>query len=227
MQLVREMFSVVRLLRDLVENRPGEQTSAGYKHCRSLERGTQSPRGVLLPGDALDRVSRRDLTTDQFEAGGSPIADGEVLHDDAGLALRPAPWFERVGVRVLDGLQGRGEIALHRQTSASEPYWLEDEMGEAPEQEHEMSTVGTWPHTAVGRTAISRQLLKQASVSVEQYVRDELIESVRVAEGAALLQGEGADGEPLGLTGVPGVHTRDFAVNAAPLARSASLCTEP
>ena len=121
--------------------------------------------------------------------------------------MRPVRWSQQAGVVEVGGLEGRGETALPIHTAAANAGWVDGVGEQVPKSDDATGQVALVPHHVGARTIIRRSLLKQSAIDVEDWVRRTLLESLDDAIDRAILQGSGADNQPLGIVGVPGVHS--------------------
>ncbi len=223
------MFSVLRLIRSVVEARTGTPTGAEINHAlklaeeqRALGRDARLARGYFMPPDALDdplaAERRAALSPDAgFAAGGAWAAGGNMPGDPIP-ALRPQRWSMKAGVVEVDGLEGTGEVSLPRHSGVSTAHWVRN--GEAvPESDEDTASVVLSPHHVGATTTLSRGFLNQSSVSAEAWARRALRESVDDAIDRALLRGDPVGSgleEPLGIAVTPGVHDVALATAGQP-----------
>jgi HK97 family phage major capsid protein len=156
----------------------------------AAERAGKAAQGLMVPNEIL----KRDLNVTTSTAGGHTVAT-ELLSGDFITLLRNAMVINRMGIRVLDGLQGN--IAIPRQTAGGTGYWVA-ESGTPTESQQAFDQVTMSPKTVGGITDISRKLLKQSSLSVEQFVQQDLAQVLGLAIQAAAITGGGSN-EPTGL----------------------------
>ena len=197
-------YSLLRALRTQLENLP-RAPELNTSH-ELAERSNRVARGLLIPSDALDDVERRDLTTDEFNKGGALVVPGTILGNPVE-ALRPTRWSVAAGVREVSGLEGTGSVVLPFHAGVGSVGWVDGVAEEVPKSDERTGQVALIPRLVGARSVIRRSLLKQAGLDVENWVRRMLRQSVDDAVDQAILQGSGVENEPLGLLGVPGVHS--------------------
>lgn len=145
----------------------------------------------------------RDLTSATAAAGGylvgTNLAPGEFWID----ALRPANIGLQMGVQLVP--MGGGNVTVPRFTGQSTAYWLTNEGASTTESQGTLGQVAATPKTVGTYGEMSRQLLLQGGPFVTNVILTELARSVGSKADAALLNGSGASGEPLGIVGTSGI----------------------
>jgi HK97 family phage major capsid protein len=146
----------------------------------------------------------RDLTAATANAGGYLVAT------DVGAAvdvLRPWSVTARAGLTFLEGLVGN--LTLPRTTARVTAQWLATEATAATESQPTLGSIAMAPKFAAGYVEYSRQLDLQGPV--EQYVRNELLRTVGTLIDAAVINGTGNAGQPLGLLNTAGLGSQSGA----------------
>jgi HK97 family phage major capsid protein/HK97 family phage prohead protease len=115
-----------------------------------------------------------------------------------------------MGARVLTGLSS--PIAFPRQLTDAVATWIAENPGSPGVAGSNPTTdlVTLNPHTLMSSSAYSRQLLIQASVDVEAFVRSSIAAAHALAYDLAAIHGTGQNNQPLGIYNQPGVGTVDF-----------------
>ncbi len=118
--------------------------------------------------------------------------------------LRNRMMVRNMGASVFSGLQGN--IAFPRQTAAATLYWT----GEVPasdvtESEATFDQAVLTPKTAQATTAYSRQLLAQASIDIESFVRNDLVRINALGLDLAAINGSGSANQPRGILNQTGI----------------------
>lgn len=149
----------------------------------------KSARGFFVPYEIL----RRDLTKGTNNAGGFTVATNLVSFIEL---LRNKSVVQRAGATVMNGLVG--DIAMPKQTGGATAYWVA-ESGAATESQAAFGQVAMSPKTLGAFTDISRKLMIQSSLDVENLVRNDLATTVALAIDLAALYGTGSSNQPLGL----------------------------
>ena len=110
-------------------------------------------------------------------------------------ALRDAMLGARLGVRYIPGMQGNARIVKGGGVTAS---WLAEEAAASKVKEN-FGTVDMTPHRLQILGGYTYDLLKQAALPVERILWDELIRAHAQALDAAIFNGTGSSGQPLGV----------------------------
>lgn len=190
-----KQYSLVRVLNALAN-----PTDANAKRAAAFERecsdaaaqklGKQA-RGFLVPFD----VQARDLVAGTPTAGGNVVATDLLAGSFIDL-LRNAMVIDSLGTRMMTGLVGN--IAIPKLTGAATAYWVAE--NSAPtESQQTIGQVTMSPKTVGAFTDISRRLLLQSSLSVEQMVQQDLATVLGLAIQQAAISGTGASNQPTGI----------------------------
>ena len=132
------------------------------------------------------RSESRDLTVGTATAGGNLVAT-DILGSSFIDLLRNRLVLQRAGATILSGLVG--DVAIPKQSGAATAYWVSE--GNAPtESQQTVAQVALTPHTVGAFTDYSRKLLKQSSIDVEQFVRNDLAMVLALAIDYAGLHGD-------------------------------------
>ncbi len=198
----RRAAADISLPRVLLGMRDGnlDQADAGALRAFAEAAGTHfDPQRVIIPLGLL----ARDLTAGTAGAGGYLVGTDTTEPADA---LRPWSVTARAGLTVLDGL--RGSLSAPRTTTVSTTYWLSNEGAATTASQPVLGDLALTPKTVGIYFRVSRQLLLQGGGAVERYVRREMLRTVAAAIDAAVLNGSGAAGQPLGVLGTAGVQSQ-------------------
>jgi HK97 family phage major capsid protein len=129
---------------------------------------------------------RADMTVGTAGDGGNLVAT-DMLADSFIDALRNRMVVLRAGAMSLSGLNG--DVAIPKQTGGATAYWVAED-GAPTNSNATVGQVALTPHTVGAYTDISRKLLKQSSVDVEQLVRNDLTQVLSIAIDYAALHGD-------------------------------------
>jgi HK97 family phage major capsid protein len=154
----------------------------------------RDPQGFFVPQDVLV-AAQRDLVKGTPSAGGYMV-DTDLLANSFIDLLRNRMMVRQAGATVLAGLVG--DVAIPKQTAAGTAYWL-GESGAPTESQQTLGQVTLAPKTVGAFTDMSRKLLKQSSVDVEIFVRNDLTQVLGLAMDYAALHGSGSANQPTGL----------------------------
>ena len=205
---VRE-FSFQRAINALANpgDRKLQEAAAFERECSeaAAARAGKVAQGIMVPSEVL----RRDLTV------GTASGAGDLVGTD----FRPGSFIELLrnrsalaglGVTSLTGLTGN--VAIPRQTAAATAYWVA-ESGSPTESQQTVDQVNLSPKTVGAYTDYSRRLMLQASIDVEQMIRQDLATVLALEIDRVGLYGLGNTSQPLGIKLTTGISTKDFAAN--------------
>ena len=200
-------FSFIRALHALANPADRQaQEAASFEREVSEEaskRYGKPANGFLVPNEVL----KRDLTVGTATAGGNLVAT-DLLAGSFIDILRNRMAIMQAGTTVLSGLTGN--ISIPRQTAASTAYWVGE--GSAPtESQQAFDQVNMSPKTLGGFTDFSRKTLLQASIDVEQFVRNDLAKVLALELDRAGIYGTGSSNQPTGLTQTTGIGSQTLA----------------
>lgn len=197
------------------------------------KRTKQEPRGFFIPHDVAARdfseskdlnavqaqalamavrgmiQSQRTLTAGSATAGGILIGT-EVLMGSMIELLRNQTLVAQMGARVMSGLTGN--IVIPKQAGGGTAYWL-GETEEVTASDQSFGQIALTPKKLGGLTKYSRELLRQSSIDVEAFVRQDLMQVLAIAKDLAAIAGGGGD-RPLGILNTTGIGSVTF--GAAP-----------
>ncbi len=222
-----ELDNVERTFQPRVVETPPAELGMDQRQVREyslaraiLAAGSQDWRGAELEREASDEIAKRmgreasgffvpldvqhqkrDLVVGTEGAGGYLVAD----------ELRPQSFIEmkrnrmllrKAGATVLSGLVG--DVAIPRQTGGGTFYWVA-ESGAPTESQQTVDQVALTPHAGGAFTDISRKLLKQSSIDVENFVRRDLATVCALGIDLAGFHGTGENNQPTGLAATTGI----------------------
>ena len=196
-----QRFSFLRAINALANpNRPDAQRAAAFEiECSEAvgKKLKKSSEGLFIPVE----VATRDLTVGTATAGGNTVATNLLAGSFIDM-LRNRMMVRRMGATVLTDLVG--DIAIPRQTGGATCYWVA-ESGAPTESQQAFDQVTMSPETIGAFTDISRKLLLQSSIDVEQFVRGDLAKSVALGIDLAAINGSGSSNQPTGILNVSGI----------------------
>jgi HK97 family phage major capsid protein len=138
--------------------------------------------------------------------------------------LREKAVVRALGATFLTGLTG--PIAFPRQTAAGAASWRTEVPGsDLSDTDSTYETLSMTPKTIQRNTAVSRQLIFQASEDIENLIRSDLAAVLAIALDQNALQGGGSNA-PLGLIGNTNVSTVTLGTNAGTITLAALVGLE-
>lgn len=188
-------YSIMRAINAMAN--PGDrgaQSAAQFERECSEQVGKimgKQARGLFLPNE----IQKRDLLVGTPTAGGNLVATDLLVGNFIDI-LRNAMVIDRMGVRMLTGLVG--QIAISKMTGAATAYWVAENTAPT-ESQQVIGQVTMSPKTVGAFTDISRRLLLQSSISVENMVQTDLATVLGLAIQQAAINGSGASNQPSGL----------------------------
>lgn len=229
----RERYSLVRAINASVRNdwRGAElELEASQAVEQRLGRPAQGffvPFDYLAGGEAQESVQvrtgrgyqymsprameRRDLSAGTDAAGGHTVAT-ELLAGSFIDMLRNAMMTQRAGARMMSGLVG--DVAIPRQTGGATAYWVA-ESGAPTESTHAFDQVAMAPKTVGAFSDITRKLLLQSSIDIEELVRRDLATVLALELDRAALHGSGSSNQPTGIAATSGIGSVAGGTNGA------------
>jgi len=155
---------------------------------------------------------KRDLTVGTNSAGGF-LKPTEHLGDQFVDALRSRLVFNELGSRFMSGLTG--DVAIPKlATGVSAGFVAEN--GATSEVNAVFSQITMSPKSLGAFTDVSRLLMIQSDPSVEQIVRDDLLNAIAQKVEDVAIEG-GASNEPTGITGTSGIGSVAIGTNGGAL----------
>lgn len=174
------------------------------------QRVKKEPRGFYVPHDLLVE-KRAGLMTVGTATDGGNVVGTDLLAQSFIDVLRNKMVVRAAGATVLAGLVGN--IAIPRQTSATTAYWVAEETA-VTTSKAAIDQVTMTPNTVGTYTDLSRLLLLQSSIDVENMIRNDIAKVLAIAIDYACLHGAGTD-EPTGVAGVSGIGSVAGGTNGA------------
>ena len=206
---ITKRYSFTKALRSQLPNVGGLDGIEKEMH----EEAVKEARGVGLSVDGLGLPSffvempgsKRDLTV---TTEGTDV----VQTDKVGLipALRPKLLVQQLGAQVLRNLQGN--IDLPRHSGVATAAW-EGENDSNAETTPTLDKVSLTPNRLGAFTDVSKQLLFQSSVDVDNLVKEDLEMSISIALDAAAIAGNGGNID--GILGTSGIGSAVGGTNGA------------
>ena len=202
-------FSVVKALRALANpsDRKAQADAAFEFECSeeaARQNGTTA-QGIMLPADVLAQWSKRDLNS----SDDSTLIPQDFKGGDFIDVLRNQSSVMAAGATMLRGLQG--SVVIPKKTAAASGGWIATEGNAASESEFTSGSVTMSPKVIGAYTDVTRLLLQQSSLDIENLIRDDLTQSIAIAIDLGALAGSGSSGQPTGVKNTSGVNTTTFA----------------
>jgi HK97 family phage major capsid protein len=165
----------------------------------------RNSQGLMLPPEVLRDWNQRDLnTTDDAGIVGQDFRGGDFID-----ALTNSSSVMSAGATLLRGLQG--DVKIPKKTGTSTAAFVSSEGTAVAESEMAIGSVTLSPKTLGCFTDVTRQLLTQSSLDVENLIRNDIAQSMALAIDAGALAGSGTSGNPTGIKNTSGINTVTFA----------------
>ena len=199
-------YSVMKLVNALANpaNRAAQNAAAFELEASAAAqdvRGSDSS-GVTIPTDVLNTwaAGQRDLNTSD---------DSNIVFDDSRQGsfidvLRNNSSVMQAGATFLQGLQG--DVKIPKKLTGSAGGWIATEGGAASESEPTFGQVSLAPKTVGAYTDVTRQMMQQSSLAMENLIRSDLNAALSLAIDLGGLEGSGSSGQPTGVKNTSGIN---------------------
>lgn len=199
---VRE-FSVMRAIRAMAnpsDRQAQEDARFEMEVSEAAQRATgRNARGVMLPTEVLRSWTRDVNTSDDAALIAEDFRGGDFID-----VLRNASSVMAAGATVLNGLQG--SVAIPKKSAASSAGWIATEGAASAESEPTFGQVTMAPKVVGAHTQITRLMMQQSSLDIENLIRNDLAQGIALAIDNGALQGSGSSGQPTGIKNTSGIN---------------------
>ena len=154
--------------------------------------------GLVIPYQVL---AQRDLTVGTDDQGGYTVATN-LLSGSFIELLQNKMKVKDMGATVLDGLVG--DIAIPTQATGATAAW-EGENDAGSESSPTFGQLALSPNRVGTYSEISKKLLVQSSLSVDNIIKNLIADSIALAIDLAALHGTGANDQPTGIAATSGI----------------------
>jgi HK97 family phage major capsid protein/HK97 family phage prohead protease len=198
-------FSIVRAVRGLANGKlDGFEKECSDQVAKNLKREAA---GFFIPFDVTSAralgLNKRELNASVGSEGaytvGTNLLGGSMIE-----LLRNRQLISQMGAMTLGGLIGN--VAIPKVAGGATAYWL-GESEDATASQQAFAQLGLTPHRLAAITAYTKQLLAQSSIDVEAFVRNDLMTVLAIEKDRVAIDGDGANGEPLGIMNTSGKST--------------------
>lgn len=187
--------SVTRVIRAQMEGRSLDGVEAEYAK-EAERRSGRKAEGVFVPFASLEKRANNTATAPEL------VGTDHRAQDYIG-PLREALLARSLGVRVLTGLHGN--VSIPKYGTGLATGWV-TEGGAVTEGDMTFDEVTLTPKHVGGKTEMSRQLIQQSAPGIEQLVREDLSFLIAKQIDAAIINGSGLLGQPLGILNTVGIQ---------------------
>ena len=209
---VRE-FSVMRAIRAMAnpsDRQAQEEARFEMEVSEAAQRATgRQARGVMLPTEVLRSWTRDLNTSDDSALIAEDFRGGDFID-----VLRNASSVMAAGATILNGLQG--SVAIPKKSAASSAGWIATEGAASAESEPTFGQVTMSPKVVGAHTQITRLMMQQSSLDIENLIRNDLAQGIALAIDNGALQGSGASGQPTGIKNTAGINAPTAFAGATP-----------
>jgi HK97 family phage major capsid protein len=209
----KRRYSMIRLAQYLADPNPRSADEAGFELevGRAVEaKHPRSPNGVLVPWEVLGTVKAAAETPGQtvgtFSDGGALVGVDYLGAEFIDL-IRNTSAFLNTGITVIAGLEGNVEIP---KKLTSSQWYMVGENTDVNNSKLTFGTVNMIPRQIGVRVPISRRMMKQSSLGIENLVRQDMAESVSLGMDKNIGYGTGSNNQPLGLKNISGIGSVTF-----------------
>ncbi|MDA5240644.1 phage major capsid protein [Agrobacterium sp. MAFF310724] len=188
-------YNLAKAIREQAE---GRLTGIEKELHDELSKNAKETRGVRVPASLFFGGEKREMTVANAAAAGNtvPTVMGSLID-----RLKPASKVQGMGATVLSGLVGNVELPRH--LTGPTAYWLA-ESGKPTESNSTFDKVALTPRTVAAEQKLSRRLILQNGVALEDVLKQDLNYVLSNALDTAILTGTGANNQPTGiLTAIP------------------------
>lgn len=201
-----QRFRLMPLIQEVVNGQ--SITDAGQHREISAEwarRDGKSPTGIYVDMDWLSgKQEERALLTSAAGQSLYPTRHRDDLFIDRN---RETLMVARAGAPKLTGLKGDQEIP--RLTDGASAYWVGEHEDVTP-TDNAFDDVTLTPKTVGAQTEYSRRMIINASPSIENLVRSDLVKVLDAAVDLAAITGDGTGNKPTGVLNQAGTQSIDL-----------------
>jgi HK97 family phage major capsid protein len=195
-RLVAANYSLAKVLRSGFGLKGLEKEVHEELYRQAMQDGRQVA-GVLVPWSV---IAKRDLSVTvppQPQSGGLLVQTD--VETDLIEVLRPRSVALSLGATLMAGL--KGNISWPRETEAANVAWLTENEALTPSGPL-FDQFALVPNRVTAQTNISKMLLEQSSLNMENVVRNNITKGIAQAIDLAVLGGSGVAPQPLGLLNI-------------------------
>ena len=208
-----QRFSVMRAINAMANptDRKAQEAARFEMECSEAaqEAYGRTAQGVMLPAEVMANWNQRDMS-----AG----SDGDLIGEDyRGQDFIDVLRNNSAVMPLATNLNGlSGDVKIPKKTAASTAAFISSEGGAAGESEMTIGNISLTPKTLGAYTDVTRQLMIQSSLDIENLIRQDLAAGMAIAIDDACLESDGSSGKPKGITNTTGINTVSLSSAAAP-----------
>jgi HK97 family phage major capsid protein/HK97 family phage prohead protease len=200
----QKRYSLLRAIESVAKH--GHVTGFEAEISQQIARASgKEARGFYVP---MSIFAKRDILTTS-PANGSNIIAEDYLAGEFIDRLRAALVIGNLGARMMTGL--KGDVAIPKMGSGATVAFV-GENSAPSESAQSFSQVTMVPRTLASFTDISRKLAIQSDPSVEQIIREDILQSFARKIDEVAIEGGGSN-EPVGILGTNGIGSVAIGTN--------------
>jgi HK97 family phage major capsid protein len=200
----QKRYSLLRAIDSMAKH--GRVTGFEAEVSEEIARNTgKAARGFYVP---MSMFAKRDILTTS-PANGSNIIAEDYMAGEFIDALRANLVIGSLGARMMTGL--KGDVAIPKMGTTSTVAFV-GENSAPSESAQSFSQVTMSPKTLASFTDISRKLAIQSDPSVEQIIREDILQSFARKIDEVAIEGGGSN-EPTGILGTNGIGSAAMGSN--------------
>ena len=173
---------------------------------------TRQSNGLLIPHSRLGGVDAKNLAQAERDLTAAAASGGNLISDDVRGDIFIDSLRNRMVlgdmVTMLTNLQGN--VSIPKESTAPTAAWRTENQANT-ESNPVIGQVALTPRFVRSFTEVSRTLIAQSALDVEDVVRSILMKAVALVVDKAILTGSGASGEPSGIDEISGLSTTTYA----------------
>jgi HK97 family phage major capsid protein len=209
-------FRMAKMLRSAMNQTTldGVEAEVAQMAAQEARENNVSVGGYALPS-VLFRVARREEMEKRASDVATAAAAGYLVATDFGgvvPALMPRLQLVAMGAELLTGLVGN--LDMVRDTANLSVAW-EGEIDETASTDPTLAKYTFSPKRLAAFTTLSKMLMLQSSVDIENMIRRKLSDAISIGVDAAGINGSGSSGQPTGILGYSGVNDVAMGTNGA------------
>lgn len=187
-------YSLVGAINRLAEGRAldGLEGEASRAEAKRIGR---DPSGFFLPFEVLARSAEKRANAVGVASDGGYLVGVDNDYANMVQLLRNQSHILSLGARVLTGL--KNDIAIPRVLTGATAYWV-SETGSITQGSATFGQIGMKPRRLGASVPYSKQFLAQSGISVDQFIRDDIMAAFGIELDRVAITGAGAT-EPLGI----------------------------
>ncbi len=193
-------FSIAKFLREAASKQglTGFEAEMNQEADKEMRAAGKTLTGVGIPSILLGirTFDNNNVTTATEGAEFAAITQWSYIE-----ALRNAMLGTKLGVRYIPGMQGNARIVTGGGMTAE---WLAEEAS-ATKQKETFGAVEMKPHALQVLAGYTYDLLRQSALDVERILWDDIVRAHAQALDAAIFNGSGSSGQPLGILANPNI----------------------